>query len=147
MFTYTVAAAYGYLTFGAFVASDILKSYNAKRVEVLIANVAVAIKMYVTYPVNAFCGREAISNLWLDISLSGRIIEEENHPTHPKEELFRRVSVASTWFALSLLLAVVLPNIGAVIKLLGSLAALFIFFLPGICFCLDGIGYRCEIRY
>ena len=60
VFTYTVAAAYGYLTFGAYVASDILKSYNAKRPEVLIANVAVAIKTYVTYPVNAFCGRSVL---------------------------------------------------------------------------------------
>jgi len=45
----------------------------------------------------------------------------------------RRVIIATVWFALSLILAILLPNIGSVIKLLGSLAALFIFVFPGLC--------------
>ena len=33
----------------------------------------------------------------------------------------------------SLILALVIPNIGGVIKVLGSLSAVFIFILPGLC--------------
>lgn len=39
----------------------------------------------------------------------------------------------TVWFVLSLVLALVIPNIGAVIKVLGSLSAVFIFIFPGLC--------------
>lgn len=43
----------------------------------------------------------------------------------------RRISIASIWFVLTVMLAVVSPDIGIVIDALGSLAAVFIFILPG----------------
>ena len=49
-----------------------------------------------------------------------------------KEIVFRYVCV-TIWFGLSLALALVIPNIGDVIKMLGSLAAVFIFIFPGVC--------------
>ena len=48
--------------------------------------------------------------------------------------------VVTVWFFLSLILALVIPNIGDVIKLLGSLAAVFIFIFPGLCL------FKCTIR-
>ena len=44
------------------------------------------------------------------------------------------------WFVLSLILALVIPNIGAVIKVLGSLSAVFVFILPGMCM------LKCALR-
>jgi Transmembrane amino acid transporter protein. len=54
---YTLAGIYGYLTFGAFVTSDILESYSGSNALVLIGIVAIAIKTYTTYPILLFCGR------------------------------------------------------------------------------------------
>ena len=46
-------------------------------------------------------------------------------------ERMRRYITTSIWFSTSLLLAVVVPNIGDVISLLGGLAAVFVFSFPG----------------
>jgi len=131
-FTYTVAATYGYLTFGSLVASDILESYGGDGPMdpmVVIAIVAIAVKTYTTYPILLFCGREAISNLWLEISLRrGTTIVDT-----PVFEKCRRSWIASVWFFSTIVFAVFLPNIGVVIKLLGSLAAVFVFIFPGMC--------------
>jgi len=54
---YTLAGAYGYLTFGSFVTSDILESYTGYDILVLIGIVAIAVKTYTTYPILLFCGR------------------------------------------------------------------------------------------
>ena len=50
-----------------------------------------------------------------------------------KEELIIRFVCVTTWFCLSLVLAVAIPNIGQIIKILGSLAILFTFVFPGLC--------------
>lgn len=43
----------------------------------------------------------------------------------------RRVLMTVVWFTSSLLIALFIPNIGVVISVLGSLAAIFIFVFPG----------------
>ena len=43
----------------------------------------------------------------------------------------RRIVMVTLWFASSLMIAVLIPNIGIVISLLGGLAALFAFSFPG----------------
>lgn len=48
-----------------------------------------------------------------------------------KGERLRRVLMASVWFSTSLGIACLVPNIGTVIRIIGSLAALFIFVFPG----------------
>lgn len=59
-----------------------------------------------------------------------------------KTEVAIRVGFVSLWFSASLILAIKIPNIGQVIKLLGSLAAVFIFVFPGLC--LFKISYRSD---
>jgi sodium-coupled neutral amino acid transporter 7/8 len=74
---------------------------------------------------NAFIYREAISTVWcqlFDVSQGGMT------------ELGRRTIIASLWFCSTLLIAVYSPDIGVVIDVLGSLAAIFIFVFPGKCF-------------
>ena len=124
--TYTVAGTFGYLTFGGRVTSDVLMSYDARDPWVMTGIVAIAVKTYTTYPILLFCGREAVVRLWV----TARGLDET---AAAASELPRRCLVAVVWLASSVLLALVVPSIGAVIQLLGSLAALFIFVFPGLC--------------
>eukprot|EP00092_Neocalanus_flemingeri_P031792 GFUD01034536.1.p1 GENE.GFUD01034536.1~~GFUD01034536.1.p1 ORF type:complete len:483 (+),score=120.87 GFUD01034536.1:70-1518(+) len=123
-FTYTGAATFGYLTFGSKVSGDILTDYSASKPSVMIALIAMALKTYTTYPILLFCGREGISTIIKDL-----FVKDDT----PEKEKFRRYLIATVWFACSLVMAIEIPDIGAVINMLGSLAAIFIFVFPGIC--------------
>ena len=122
--TYTGAATFGYLTFGGNVADDILLNYSAKQPAVMIALIAMAAKTYTTYPILLFCGREAISTIIKDT-----MIREDSE----RKEKIRRALIATIWFVATLVIAIEVPDIGIVINLLGSLAAVFIFVFPGVC--------------
>ena len=54
--TYTGTAAFGFLTIGDDITSDILLSYD-QDAPVLIAVILIAVKTYTTYPILLFCGR------------------------------------------------------------------------------------------
>ena len=122
--TYTTAAIFGYLTFGSDVSPDILTNYSASKPSVMIALVAMALKTFTTYPIISFCGREGVSTIIKDV-----FVKDDN----PQNEKLRRYVIATVWFICSLLMAIEIPNIGAVINMLGSLAAIFIFVFPGVC--------------
>ncbi|CAG0915152.1 unnamed protein product, partial [Notodromas monacha] len=125
--TYSIAGVLGYLMFGASVPSDILEAFDAHEPLVLIGIISLALKMYTTYPILLFCGREAVNQLFLEC-------RRFQHPTQSaRGEKTRRISIASVWFATTLIVAVVVPTITTVIDFLGSLAAIFIFFFPGVC--------------
>ncbi|XP_037070828.1 putative sodium-coupled neutral amino acid transporter 7 [Pollicipes pollicipes] len=124
--TYTVAGTFGYLTFGGRVTSDVLMSYDARDPWVMVGIVAIAVKTYTTYPILLFCGREAAARLWVE----ARGLDEARAAAG---ERTRRYVVAFVWFTSSVLLAALVSSIGAVIQLLGSLAALFILVFPGLC--------------
>ena len=64
--------------------------------------------------------------------INPRTVANEEQFENKKEISFRYVCV-TIWFVLSLILALLIPNIGDVIKMLGSLAAVFIFIFPGLC--------------
>lgn len=123
--TYTLTAICGYLTFGDKVSSDVLQSYDASDVSVIIARVAIFVAMLTSYPVVHFCGRAAVTTLLVKIGLfAGESMREG----------VRRVVQTSTWFGLSLLLALFIPDIGKAIALVGGLAGCFILVFPGLCF-------------
>lgn len=122
--TYSLAGVFGYLTFGGSVESDVLESYSGSSMLVLAGITSVAVKTFTTYPILLFCGREAVSNLYVLFA---------GEPDVALTEKRRRYTIATVWFALTLVLSVVSPNIGVVIDILGSLAAIFIFVFPGIC--------------
>lgn len=123
--TYTGTAAFGYLTFGDGITSDILLSYDPDA-SVIIAVILIAVKTYTTYPILLFCGRAAFLCLWNDLlkNTPEVIIQGERN---------RRVVTTLIWFAATLLLAVFIPNIGIVIQILGAFAGVFIFAFPGMC--------------
>ena len=70
-------------------------------------------------------GIYGMENSFLSILMQGRGVNQ-------KELIFRFLCV-TTWFSLSLGLAVAIPNIGQIIKMLGGLAIVFIFVFPGLC--------------
>jgi len=120
---YTGAGTFGYLTFGSNLPSDILQGYDARKPYVLIAIIALAAKSCATYPILAFCGREALTSL----------LQGCYNSSHPHREKLGRIFISIIWFAASLVLAILIPDIGQVIRILGSLAAIFIFVFPGLC--------------
>lgn len=123
---YTVAGVFGYLTFGRGVASDVLELYDARQPLVLIGILAMALKIITTYPILTFCGRTAVDDLYGQVrSLDGE--------AKRKGELVRRTTIVSIWFSTSVVLACLVPNISIVIRIIGSLAATFIFVFPGLC--------------
>ncbi|XP_022238390.1 putative sodium-coupled neutral amino acid transporter 7 [Limulus polyphemus] len=125
-FTYSVAAAAGYLTFGSYATSDILESYDAKDTVVMVGTAALGAKMFTNYPMVMFCGRTAIDDLYIET----RGISRDEAV---KDERCRRIIIVIIWFSSSLTLALVIPNIGILIEFVGSLAAIFIFVFPGLC--------------
>ena len=124
VFTYTGAATFGYLTFGNLVAEDILSNYDARKPSVMIALVALSLKTFTTYPILLFCGREGLSTIVKEIFVK---VDSDS------KEKVRRYVIASIWFLATIILAIEIPNIGSVIDILGSFAAIFIFVFPGIC--------------
>ncbi|KAL4234026.1 hypothetical protein ACF0H5_005680 [Mactra antiquata] len=123
--TYTGTAAFGYLTFGDLITSDILLSYDPDT-SVIIAVILIAVKTYTSYPILLFCGRAAFECLWTDLRrLDAEVIVEY--------ERSRRITITIAWFTATLALAAFIPNIGIVIEILGAFAAVFIFIFPGMC--------------
>jgi len=124
--TYSVAAVYGYLTFGGNVSDDILQNYNPSDPAVLIAMLAISFKTFTSYPLLAFCGRAGVDSLW--VKARGIDALEE-----VRGERKRRVVQASIWFISSVAFALLIPGIDVVISFLGALAATFIVVFPGLC--------------
>lgn len=117
--SYTIVGIFGYRFFGiGHVPSDILQGYTDKSVTLGLAIVAIAVKNFTTYPIVLFCGRNSLLGLF-NCNLENNTIV--------------RISVTLMWFALSLIIAIVVPDISPVINFLGTLSAVFIFIFPGIC--------------
>lgn len=125
IFAYTGTASFGYLSFGSNVNEDILLSYKPTP-DVLVAVILIAAKMYTTYPILLFVGRAAVDGQW--VKLRGLSVE-----AILSQERKRRIVITILWFASTLTLAVLIPNIGVVISMLGGLASIFIFIFPGMC--------------
>lgn len=115
---YTIVGYYGYITFGiGNVPSDILQGYTDKSVILAVAIIAVAIKSFTTYPIVLYCGRDALLGMF-NVDL---------------DRIRIRVGFTVVWFLMSLIIAILVPDISQVINLLGILSAIFIFVLPGVC--------------
>ncbi|PRD32778.1 UNVERIFIED_CONTAM: slc38a7 [Trichonephila clavipes] len=123
-FIYCMAGSFGYMTFGSLIAPDIMEQYDGSDPIVLVGMLALVVKMITTYPQLVVCGRGALDGLYAEFA----------HLTTDqfiKGEFKRRIVVTTLWFISTLLLAVLAPNIGVVIELLGCLASVNIFIFPG----------------
>ncbi|KAG8193750.1 hypothetical protein JTE90_005048 [Oedothorax gibbosus] len=125
-FIYCFAGSFGYMTFGSLIAPDIMEQYDANDPFVLVGIGALVIKMITTYPQLVLCGRGALDGLYAEFA---KLTTDQ----FIKGEFKRRIVVTTLWFISTVLLAVLAPNIGVVIELLGCLASVNIFIFPGLC--------------
>ncbi|XP_077145077.1 sodium-coupled neutral amino acid transporter 7 [Ranitomeya variabilis] len=123
---YTGTGVCGYLLFGSAVDQDVLLSFPSDDVPVAVARAFIILCVLTSYPILHYCGRAVLEGLWL--RLTAQEAGEE-----PARERQRRIFQTLSWFVLTLLLALFIPDIGRVISLIGGLAACFIFIFPGLC--------------
>ncbi|KAG8437272.1 hypothetical protein GDO86_008104 [Hymenochirus boettgeri] len=123
---YTGTGVCGFILFGSGVDQDVLLSFPSDDVAVAIARAFIIVCVLTSYPILHYCGRAVLEGLWL------RFTAQEPGEDSIRERR-RRVLQTVTWFILTLLLALFIPDIGRVISLIGGLAACFIFIFPGLC--------------
>ncbi|XP_078257847.1 sodium-coupled neutral amino acid transporter 7 isoform X2 [Rhinoraja longicauda] len=126
LFVYTGTGVCGFLTFGSSVNVDVLLSYPSDDISVTIARTSIILCVLTSYPILHFCGRAVIEGLWL--RYKGEALEVDG-----SRERWRRILQTVTWFLLTLVLGLFIPDIGKVISVVGGLAACFIFVFPGLC--------------
>jgi len=119
---YTCVSVFGLLTFGQDIASDLMVNYDARKAGVMVAILVIAFKTVTTYPIMLYCARTAIDDALVQVLKIG--FPEEN-------ELVRRIGIVIVWFFSTLIFAVYVPDISSTINLVGGLAILFIFLIPG----------------
>ncbi|XP_069822493.1 sodium-coupled neutral amino acid transporter 7 [Dendropsophus ebraccatus] len=123
---YTGTGVCGYLLFGSGVDQDVLLSFPSDDVPVAVARAFIIVCVLTSYPILHYCGRAVVEGLWLRFTA-------QEAGEEPARERRRRILQTLTWFVLTLLLALFIPDIGRVISLIGGLAACFIFIFPGLC--------------
>ncbi|XP_072894859.1 sodium-coupled neutral amino acid transporter 7-like [Hemitrygon akajei] len=126
LFVYTGTGVCGFLTFGSSVNVDILLSYPSTDISVAVARASIILCVLTSYPILHFCGRAVIEGLWL--RYKGEALEVDRY-----RERRRRILQTVTWFVLTLILGLFIPDIGKVISVIGGLAACFILVFPGLC--------------
>uniref|UniRef100_A0A672TES3 Sodium-coupled neutral amino acid transporter 7 n=1 Tax=Strigops habroptila TaxID=2489341 RepID=A0A672TES3_STRHB len=112
------AGVCGFLTFGAGVEQDVLMSYPSNDIPVALARAFIILCVLMSYPILA-----VLEGLWLHYTVEEDMVREQR----------RRLLQTISWFLLTLLLALFIPDIGKVISVIGGLAACFIFVFPGLC--------------
>uniref|UniRef100_A0A8C5QCV7 Sodium-coupled neutral amino acid transporter 7 n=1 Tax=Leptobrachium leishanense TaxID=445787 RepID=A0A8C5QCV7_9ANUR len=123
---YTGTGVCGFLLFGSDVDQDVLLSFPSDDVAVAVARAFIILCVLTSYPILHYCGRAVLEGLWLRVTA-------QEPGEDPGRERCRRIFQTVTWFLLTLLLALFIPDIGRVISLIGGLAACFIFIFPGLC--------------
>ncbi|XP_069580759.1 LOW QUALITY PROTEIN: putative sodium-coupled neutral amino acid transporter 8a [Brachyistius frenatus] len=125
---YSLTGVYGYLTFGNNVKADILMSYRANDVLMLIARLLFAVSIITVFPIILLLGRSVI----MDPLLSGRRRRQRPEDEAGFESRGRYI-VTVLWISVTLLIAVFVPDISKVIGVIGGISAFFIFIFPGLC--------------
>ncbi|XP_004600899.2 putative sodium-coupled neutral amino acid transporter 8 [Sorex araneus] len=121
---YSLTGVFGFLTFGAEASADILLSYPASDPAVLAARVLFAASVVTVYPIVLFLGRSVLQDLW------GR---SRCRALADPLSTAGRVLLTALWVAVTLAAALLLPDLGDIIGVIGGLSAFFIFIFPGLC--------------
>ncbi|XP_061566652.1 putative sodium-coupled neutral amino acid transporter 8 [Cololabis saira] len=124
---YTLTGVYGFLTFGQDVASDILMSYPGNDVVMIISRLLFGISIVTIYPIILLLGRSVVLNLMLRVERHRRGIVSHSFESRC------RVVLTVAWIALTLVIAMFVPDMADVISVIGGISAFFIFIFPGLC--------------
>jgi len=124
---YLTAGSFGLMTFGYDINADIILNYPSNSITITVGRAAITVAVCMSYPIMLFIGREALEDfIIMSAGSYGRVI-------YPGSEK-RRVSELLIWFVLALCLALICKSIADVLSIVGSIAALFMFFFPGLVF-------------
>ncbi|XP_076144050.1 putative sodium-coupled neutral amino acid transporter 8 [Alosa pseudoharengus] len=123
---YSLTGVFGFLTFGRVVASDILMSYPGNDITMIIARLLFGFSIVTIYPIILLLGRSVILALLLRYRDRTSIVTTEF-------EQRCRVILTVLWVAVTLLIAVYVPDMSEVISVIGGISAFFIFIFPGLC--------------
>ncbi|XP_053905425.1 putative sodium-coupled neutral amino acid transporter 8 [Malaclemys terrapin pileata] len=123
---YSLTGLYGYLTFGADVAADILMSYPGNDLVIIIARLLFGISIITIYPIVLLLGRSVLQDVCLNDKCRSVVLLE------PYERC-TRIVLTITWIIVTLVIALFVPDISEVISIIGGISAFFIFIFPGLC--------------
>uniref|UniRef100_A0A672HRB3 Solute carrier family 38 member 8a n=1 Tax=Salarias fasciatus TaxID=181472 RepID=A0A672HRB3_SALFA len=124
---YSLTGVYGYLTFGKDVKADILMSYPSDDMLMLIARLLFGISIITIYPIILLLGRSVIQESLLSWRRRCFGVVTAEYETRS------RYLLTVLWIAITLLIAVFVPDISKVISVIGGISAFFIFIFPGLC--------------
>ncbi|TWW68107.1 putative sodium-coupled neutral amino acid transporter 8 [Takifugu flavidus] len=124
---YTLTGVYGFLTFGQEVASDILMSYPGSDVVIIISRLLFGISIITIYPIILLLGRSVLLNLVVRLQRNRRGVVTKSFESRC------RVILTVIWIAVTLLIAMYVPDMSEVISVIGGISAFFIFIFPGLC--------------
>uniref|UniRef100_A0A452QLC9 Solute carrier family 38 member 8 n=1 Tax=Ursus americanus TaxID=9643 RepID=A0A452QLC9_URSAM len=126
---YSLTGVYGFLTFGTEVSADILMSYPGNDVVIIVARALFGVSIVTVYPIALFLGRSVMQDFWRRscCRAGGRGALAE--PSGPWVQGLLTV----LWVAVTLAMALFLPDLSEIIGIIGGISSFFIFIFPGLC--------------
>ncbi|XP_025776686.1 putative sodium-coupled neutral amino acid transporter 8 [Puma concolor] len=124
---YSLTGVYGFLTFGAEVSADILMSYPGDDVVIIVARALFGVSIVTVYPIALFLGRSVMQDLWRRswcLACGPGALAEPSGP-------WVRVPLTVLWVAVTLAMALLLPDLSEIIGIIGGISSFFIFIFPG----------------
>ncbi|XP_057349022.1 putative sodium-coupled neutral amino acid transporter 8 isoform X4 [Manis pentadactyla] len=126
---YSLTGAYGFLTFGTEVSADILMSYPGNDMVIVVARVFFAISIVTVYPIVLFLGRSVMQDFWRRSCCQVRGRRRLADPSGPRPRMLLTV----VWVAVTLALALALPDLSEIVGIIGGTSSSFILTFPGLC--------------
>ncbi|GAB5582528.1 putative sodium-coupled neutral amino acid transporter 7 isoform X1 [Prionailurus iriomotensis] len=126
---YSLTGVYGFLTFGAEVSADILMSYPGDDVVIIVARALFGVSIVTVYPIVLFLGRSVMQDFWRRswcLACGPGALAEPSGP-------WVRVPLTVLWVAVTLAMALLLPDLSEIVSIIGGISSFFIFIFPGLC--------------
>ncbi|XP_064436877.1 solute carrier family 38 member 8 isoform X2 [Mirounga angustirostris] len=126
---YSLTGVYGFLTFGTDVSADILMSYPGNDVVIIVARALFGVSIVTVYPIALFLGRSVMQDFWRRSCCWAGGLAALAEPSGP----WVRGLLTVLWVAVTLALALFLPDLSEIIGIIGGISSFFIFIFPGLC--------------
>ncbi|CAK6436833.1 unnamed protein product [Pipistrellus nathusii] len=121
---YSLTGVYGFLTFGTAVSADILMSYPGDDGVIIVARVLFAVSIVTVYPIVLFLGRSVMQDFWRRSCCQA---------CGPRALANPSGLLTVLWVAVTLAMALFLPDLSEIIGIIGGISSFFIFIFPGLC--------------
>ncbi|XP_027474885.1 putative sodium-coupled neutral amino acid transporter 8 [Zalophus californianus] len=126
---YSLTGVYGFLTFGTDVSADILMSYPGNDAVIVVARALFGVSIVTAYPIVLFLGRSVMQDFWRRSCCWTGGLTALAEPSGP----WVRGLLTVLWVAVTLTMALFLPDLSEIIGIIGGISSFFIFIFPGLC--------------